>query len=85
MIMNTHQRGHILALSRYWVVVPLALKFSAVMLDFVKEQCVQQPEVVWVVSVKKVKPFQACEKCSPAPGKMASTLKPQPLNSGVMR
>jgi len=44
----------------------------------------QQPEVVRIITLKKVETFQAGKKCSPASGEVTTTLKPEPLNPSIV-
>ena len=79
-----HQWAHILALSREWVAIPVMAKFIAITLNVFKEECMQKPNVMWVVFIKEVKPPKAGEKGSPASGKVAASFEPHSLDSGVV-
>lgn len=81
---STYQWAHILALSRQWMVIPVLSEFITIMLNVLKKEGMQKPDVVWIIPVKKVELFKASKKGPPASSKVTSTLKPQPLNPGVM-
>jgi hypothetical protein len=72
----TYQRAHILTLSRQWVTIPVIGKFFAVMLNVLQKEGVQKPNVMWIIPIKKVKPFKAGEEGPPASSKVTSGLKP---------
>ena len=44
----------------------------------------QQPEVVGIAAIKRVKPLEAGKEGPPASCKVSATLKPQALNSSVV-
>ena len=60
------------------------LEFITIVLNVLKREGMQKPDVMWIISVKEVEPFKVSEKCPPSLRKMPPTLKPQPLNPGVM-
>jgi hypothetical protein len=64
--------------------VPLLAEFFAILLNVLEEKGMQEPNVVWVIPIKEVEPFEAMEEGSPTPGKVSSSFKPQPLNSCVV-
>jgi hypothetical protein len=64
--------------------VPLLAEMFAVLLNVFKKKGVQEPNVVWVIPIKEVKPFKAMKKGPPTPGKVSSSFEPQPLNSCVV-
>jgi len=64
--------------------IPLLLEFITIVLNVLKKEGMQKPNVVWIISVKEVEPFEASEKSSPAPSKVAPALKPEPLNPGII-
>lgn len=83
-LLGTHQWAHIAPLSRYGVAVPVPLELRAISLNIVKEKGVKQPNVVGVIPIQAMKPLKAGEEGPPATGKVAPTLKPQPLNSSIV-
>jgi hypothetical protein len=64
--------------------VPVPLEFFTILLNVIEEEGMQKPDVVWVIPLKEVESFKAGEKGPPATGKMSPSLKPEPLNPGVM-
>ena len=73
-----------MALSRQWVAIPIINKLLAVLLDIIKKESVQKPDVMGIVPLKEVETFKAGKEGPPASGKMSSSLKPKPFNPGIV-
>ena len=82
--MITHQWAHALTLARERVTIPVIDEFFTVLLNIIKEECVQKPDVLGIILIKEVEASKAGEKGPPASGKMTSSLKPKSLNPGVV-
>ena len=85
LIDTTYQWAHILAFSGEWMAIPVLGEFVTVVLNIFKKEGVQKPDVVWVIPVEEVEPLKAGEKGPPASGEVPTTLKPQPLDPGIVR
>jgi hypothetical protein len=81
---HTYHRAHILTLSRYWMAIPVIFEIITVLLNIFKKKCIQRPKMLWVISVKEMRLFEASKKSSSALCKVLATFKPQPLNSSIM-
>ena len=56
--------------------IPVLLEFITVVLNVIKKEGVQKPDVVWVIPVKEVEPLKTGKKGSPSSGKVTPSLKP---------
>jgi len=61
--------------------VPVPPKLITVLLDFAREQKLEDPDMFRVLPVKFVIPFEACKETTPQPGKVSAHLCPKSLNT----
>jgi hypothetical protein len=65
------------------MMVPFLLKVVTIMVDVVKEKCVQQPEMGWILRVQVVQTFKSREESSPSTNKLRADFDPKPLDTGI--
>jgi hypothetical protein len=63
------------------VSIPIFLKFSAIIINGIKEEEVKEPEVRRILPVQKVQSFKSSKECSPTSSKLRSDLDPQAFNA----
>ena len=68
----------------YWMAIPLLQKCLTIIVNIIKEKCVQQPKVWQVLGIEHMHPFESSEKCPLASGKLWANLDPQMLNMTVL-
>lgn len=56
--------------------IPVSLEFDAIRVYCVQKQEVEEPEMLWFVDIEMMETFEATEKASPSPNKLAAHLDP---------
>jgi hypothetical protein len=64
--------------------IPNTLKISCILVYFIKEEEMKQPEMLRPVRIKAVKAFQSLKEDSPSPDKLGPYFNPETLNTGIM-
>jgi hypothetical protein len=65
--------------------VPHFLKRTAISIQLVKKKIVEQPDVLWAISIKMMNVFEPKKKCSPLTGKLSTDFNPEPFDSCIPR
>jgi hypothetical protein len=58
------------------MVVPVLPEFVTILLNVIKKEGVQKPDMVRVFPIEKVEPLKTGKEGPPAPGKVAPSLEP---------
>ncbi|KAG2364283.1 hypothetical protein BDR07DRAFT_1482704 [Suillus spraguei] len=63
-------------MTTYWMTVPFCPEISTILIDFIKEQSLEQPDMTSAVRVEPVMVFKSSEKHSPSPSKLHANFNP---------
>ncbi len=66
-----------------WVVIPVHLKGFAVVVDFLEEDEVQQPYMLWICAIQSVQLLESQEEDTPLTTKLGANFHPKPFYLSV--
>jgi hypothetical protein len=63
--------------------IPYGTKFVTIIVDDIKKEIMQKPEVSFVIFVQSMKMLQSMKECSPWPSKLRAYFTPDTLNPTI--